>query len=189
MNEGSRSLATPLKPCPLCGDEDMLRVQDLEDGISRVYCLNCGAGVQTYCGKGEAVLRWNTRATPNIQDESATVGEGDYRPAWQEFVMTPYKSMASESCFRAGWHAGRKQSAPVAAAQEWVSIDSRLPQNDNIVLVLLRGEIRMGFRQTESPTHEESFQQFDYWDDPYCEGQDWGGLVTHWMPLPPPPTL
>ena len=52
----------------------------------------------------------------------------------------------------------------------------------------MRGKVRIGELRWETPTWEESFSAFRYWDDPEEEGQEWEWHdVTHWTPLPKPP--
>lgn len=70
---------------------------------------------------------------------------------------------------------------------EWVSVRERLPENDTPVLIVLDGEVKIAERRTESPSFEESWDAYDYWDDPANDGQDWhDSQVTYWMPIPDP---
>jgi hypothetical protein len=60
-----------------------------------------------------------------------------------------------------------------------------LPPSETPVLVLYRGNWRVGELCEERPTWEESFKPFRYWDDPYNDGQEWDWHdVTHWAHLP-----
>lgn len=71
---------------------------------------------------------------------------------------------------------------------EWISVEDRLPKEGEIVLAVVRGAIRIASIFTEHPSFEETYQPYDYWDDPYDDGQIWEWFdVTHWMPLPEPP--
>ena len=57
---------------------------------------------------------------------------------------------------------------------EWISIESKLPENANLVLVW-DGDCQFGHYQ---------FKRWSVWTD-----NDFGtsNYVTHWMPLPDPP--
>jgi hypothetical protein len=56
------------------------------------------------------------------------------------------------------------------------------------LIALYRGQWRILERRTETPNWEETFKEFDYWDDPNNEGQEIDDhYVTHWMHLPPIP--
>ena len=64
----------------------------------------------------------------------------------------------------------------------------RLPPKETEVLVCCKGVWKIGALFTEHPTHEDTYQAFDYWDDPTNEGRCWEwDDVTHWMNLPPLP--
>lgn len=57
---------------------------------------------------------------------------------------------------------------------EWISVDDRLPKNDNRVLVYM---------------HENQLSYARMDTDRVVKGEwvRWGKSVTHWMPLPEPP--
>lgn len=60
-----------------------------------------------------------------------------------------------------------------------------IPPSETPVLILYRGNWRLGELREERPTWEESFKPFRYWDDPYNDGQEWDwDDVTHWAHLP-----
>ncbi|EBI0159796.1 DUF551 domain-containing protein [Salmonella enterica subsp. enterica serovar Cerro] len=72
---------------------------------------------------------------------------------------------------------------------EWIKCSTRNPTPETPVLIMLNGVIHIGEIRREYPTHEETYQPFFYWDDPHNDGQPWEVFdVTHWMPLPEPPT-
>jgi len=58
--------------------------------------------------------------------------------------------------------------------QEWISVEDRLPENDNRVLVYMH-ENRMSYTKIDT--------------DRIVSGKwvRWGDTVTHWMPLPDAP--
>lgn len=73
---------------------------------------------------------------------------------------------------------------------KWIKCSERMPEAGVPVLVLLSGEIRVAEIRWDTPTHEETYQPFRYWDDPYDDGQPWEVFdITHWMPLPEPPEV
>lgn len=84
--------------------------------------------------------------------------------------VPPYNLFRKEECISLAkdlYDAGyRKQS-------EWISVDERLPQNDDRVLVYIHSE--------------RSYTMLD--TDRILDGKwvRWGEDVTHWMPLPQPP--
>ena len=72
----------------------------------------------------------------------------------------------------------------------WTPACDRLPKIETPVLCVYRGEHRIFERRIESPTGEETFKAFYYWDDPVDDGQEILDTdVTHWMPLPTLPPL
>lgn len=69
---------------------------------------------------------------------------------------------------------------------EWISVESRLPDNDCEVLVFHKtlGVLMDRWRmQAEAPLSFSSvtIETGYYWDDHEFEE------ISHWMPLPPPP--
>jgi hypothetical protein len=71
---------------------------------------------------------------------------------------------------------------------EWTSVKDRRPEIETPVLAIVKGEIRIAERVLHYPNYHDSIPEFDYWDCPFDDGQDWDyGDVTHWMPLPNPP--
>lgn len=83
-------------------------------------------------------------------------------------------------------------AAPVAqavpVAEEWISVDQRLPPDETPVIILLDGVPRIGELRWEEPSYEETFKAFRYWDCPHDDGQGWEWhQVTAWMHLPPAP--
>lgn len=73
---------------------------------------------------------------------------------------------------------------------QWISVNDRLPEEATPVLVLHKGERRIGEICWDYPSWEETYQAFRYWDCPYNDGQGWEVFdITHWMPLPEPPTV
>lgn len=81
-----------------------------------------------------------------------------------------------------------KRIAELEAERQWISVEDRLPEIDDVVLVHRYGlqEPFIGTLLEEIPTFEETFDTFTYWDDARNDGQHWDD-VTHWMPLPEPP--
>lgn len=74
------------------------------------------------------------------------------------------------------------------APSGWIPVSERLPADETPVMILRNGELRIGELRWEKPTYEETFNPFQYWDDPNNDGQTWEwDEVTHWMPLPAAP--
>lgn len=70
----------------------------------------------------------------------------------------------------------------------WTPVKERLPADETHVLVLIKGEPRIGAVFWECPGHEDTHPPFQYWDDPYDCGQAWDwGDVTHWAEIPKVP--
>lgn len=60
-----------------------------------------------------------------------------------------------------------------------------LPPSEQEVFILVRGRWRVGELRWERPGFEDTFQAFQYWDDPEDDGQDWEWYdVTHWCSQP-----
>lgn len=72
----------------------------------------------------------------------------------------------------------------------WIDCEKQLPPDETPVLAVLCGvdTPRIVELRWERPTWEETFQPFQYWDDPLNEGSDieWTEVVC-WMPLPEMP--
>lgn len=67
----------------------------------------------------------------------------------------------------------------------WFSCSEKLPDEDTPVLIVLDGVVRIGELRREHPSWEETWQSYQFWDDPTNDGMDWDwDSVTHWMPLP-----
>lgn len=68
---------------------------------------------------------------------------------------------------------------------EWNRTDESLPPDETPVLIVHRGNVKIGEIRWEHPAHGEAFSAFQFWDDPSNDGQNWDwGDVTHWMPIP-----
>lgn len=68
---------------------------------------------------------------------------------------------------------------------DWIKTTDNLPADETPVLILHRGEPRIGELCWEYPGFEDTYKKFQYWDCPYDDGQIWDWLdVSHWMPLP-----
>ena len=62
---------------------------------------------------------------------------------------------------------------------EWISVEDRLPEDDEWQLVWLSGE----HYPRRGAYHAEK-RESPRW---YVRDWDWVDIVTHWMPLPDPP--
>ena len=63
-----------------------------------------------------------------------------------------------------------KMTAKGYRKQEWISVEDRLPDKYNSVLIFCEGEVRIDYIDSYGIWHDN----FQY-------------RVTHWMPLPEPP--
>lgn len=71
----------------------------------------------------------------------------------------------------------------------WKPTSEEMPPLDTKVLIYMKGEERVGELREDRGDWEESYARCEYWDDPYDDGKCWDHEdVTHWMPLPEPPT-
>ena len=64
----------------------------------------------------------------------------------------------------------------------WIKTKDKLPPNETPVLILLRGQPRIG-----RLCLVEAFcgSTYDYWEDPYNASQDWSHEdVSHWQAIP-----
>ena len=72
----------------------------------------------------------------------------------------------------------------------WVLADETFPPKETPVLALVAGEYCILERRTETPSWEDTYKAFDYWDDPTDDGQEIADEeVTHWMHLPAKPAI
>lgn len=72
----------------------------------------------------------------------------------------------------------------------WISVRDSLPKIETPVLIVKNGVIHIGELLLESPSYEDCYDAFLYWDDPIDDGQIWEYLdITHWMPLPELPNI
>ena len=68
--------------------------------------------------------------------------------------------------------------------QEWISVEDRLPDNDDIVMVIASGKVGnitlVNAFELETYSIDEGWilEMWPEWEDP---------KVTYWMPLPQPP--
>ena len=71
----------------------------------------------------------------------------------------------------------------------WITTREALPEIETPALIFMCGDIVVGERRWDYPAFEDAYKAFWYWDNPVDDGQEWErGDVTHWMPLPAPPT-
>lgn len=74
---------------------------------------------------------------------------------------------------------------------EWINVKDRLPEYDDLILLLYGGaEYHLGKLRHEDtpelpPPPKDYFEVYDCGGDPWQEPIP--GAVTHWMPLPEPP--
>ena len=67
------------------------------------------------------------------------------------------------------------------AKMEWISVNDELPKEEDYYLISSNyGIVVRSFNVYHNCWDDE--QADDYWSDAI------GGKVTHWMPLPPPPS-
>lgn len=72
---------------------------------------------------------------------------------------------------------------------QWVTTDERLPPKETPVVAFYRGAISILEIRWDYPSFEDTYRPYWYWDNPDNDGQDIDPReVTHWMPLPEPPT-
>jgi hypothetical protein len=106
----------------------------------------------------------------------------DYVQAWwgpREDNMT----LATRQSFMAGYQAAKESNSPVKPdgcnssnnSNGWISVMDRLPENDNEVLIVASGEVTTAF-------YEAGDFGWSYGTTGYET------TITHWMPLPKPPT-
>ena len=90
----------------------------------------------------------------------------------------------------------RQPTADVAPRAEWISVEERLPEDGELVLCILYGdvngcrvyegayELAMHFNACEDDG-EFFEEEWEMWD---CKRGEVSNIkVTHWMPLPEPP--
>lgn len=66
--------------------------------------------------------------------------------------------------------------AELEAAQRWIPVSERLPENENDRVLIRRGNVvALGWIY-----FDELMGDWDY----RCYDEDWDGNPTHWMPLP-----
>ena len=87
-----------------------------------------------------------------------------------------------------GWQARAAQS-------EWISVEDRYPENGQEVNILLNtGEVRIALHEVGSPGGRDFTKGHYFTGDIYhIDGAEYncslyGDNVTHWQPLPAPPT-
>ena len=99
-----------------------------------------------------------------------------------------HKTETLSSCKRRLAGIRGERDALRAAQATWTPTADSLPPVETPVIAFYRGECRILERRTETPSWEETYDVFDYWDDPTDDGQEIDDSdVTHWMPTPPDP--
>ena len=76
------------------------------------------------------------------------------------------------------------EAAPTINPYEWISVEDRLPEKDYIYVLVYKksGETRVSFYYSED-------DGCGYFEDDECYGSYEALSITHWMPLPTPPTV
>lgn len=71
---------------------------------------------------------------------------------------------------------------------QWISVDDRLPDNNDKVIVCCLSEISdYGYPYDYKDACEMGFYEKDQWYSDNPDDMDVLDNVTHWMPLPGPP--
>lgn len=71
---------------------------------------------------------------------------------------------------------------------EWIKCSDRMPADETPVLIVHGGSVKIGEVRWEHPGWEDTYESFQYWDNPEHDGQCWDWIdVTHWMHIPPLP--
>lgn len=74
------------------------------------------------------------------------------------------------------------KSALEVNSMEWISVKNRLPQKNKGVLMVRNGSVEIGFYNAKDARFcVPNENAFDGWPIPVDD-------ITHWMPLPEPPT-
>lgn len=64
--------------------------------------------------------------------------------------------------------------------------EERMPPIETPVLIKHRGRWRVGELRWDNPGWEDTYQAYQYWDDPWDDGQIWDwDDITEWCHLPP----
>jgi hypothetical protein len=159
--------------------------------------------VNYFCGvhaddQAKAETAWNRRAS--LAPEGKPVlwmianDGGQIRDDGEQLCVADHPSVLHHELAHAqqdepddGWEIRPLYDHP-ARQEGWIPTRERLPEEGTPVLILRKGETRIGERRWERPAYEETFSAFWFWDDPSNEGQDWeNDEITYWRPLPPPP--
>jgi hypothetical protein len=72
----------------------------------------------------------------------------------------------------------------------WIACTETLPKKETPVVAFIGGIPRILEIRTDSPSRDDTYQEYDYWDDPSNDGQEiaWHD-VSHWMLLPEDPQV
>jgi hypothetical protein len=141
-------MSEELRPCPFCGEQVFPPLaSSLDDGYTR--CGLCGAKMQH--------RRWQTRP---IED------------ALQARIAELTECIGSQM---ADVYTLKARIAKLEAAQRWIPVSERLPEDMRNVLGLSRNaQLVVSY-----------IDEYKMW---YAPGADML-RVTHWMPLPQPPEV
>jgi Lar family restriction alleviation protein len=179
-----------LLPCPFCGGTDIIsRGTESADGCISMYivkCKRCGSSSDKLLRtKAAAETWWNTRRADIVQAADAET----VRDALEFMGCRMDHDTIEEPCpiCRQVDKALAALSRLSAGKREtWISVKDRLPGDDNEILYY-------GFTETiEKGRYNTDRKLFEYWGQNYFETMEWMKeecLVTHWMPLPPPPSI
>ncbi|MFZ2172359.1 MAG: DUF551 domain-containing protein [Methylococcaceae bacterium] len=67
----------------------------------------------------------------------------------------------------------------------WINVEDKTPDPETPVLIIYKGEVRIGELVWERASFEDTYDDFLFWDCPYNDGQIWEYAdVTHWQPIP-----
>ena len=153
--------------------------QDLVNAIRRLKvetgslaCMGCGH--EHNCGvSGCAVMR---EAADRIANQSTHI------VALQQEIE---KLRAQNEQLREAAALVAKESAKLLE-QRWIPVEERLPNLDELVLVIAFG------KPQENITLDNAVELAELYSDGWCLGMwpEWTkAAVTHWMPLPEPPEV
>lgn len=113
--------------------------------------------------------------------------EDSCMPVPIRFSKGAWNTRPIEDVLTAERDAARAEVERMREAQRWIPVEERLPNEGELCLINIKSRISNAVILRMAVIQKFDAGEYD-WKDPQ-DNYVWGGNITHWMPLPEPPSL